>query len=62
LDLLYHQGLAHYQIGCHLTAGERAVEGWASEDHLRRASEIFAEYEALYDLRCAQEALGELSR
>ena len=62
LDLLYQQGLAHYQIGCHLAAGERTVEGRASEDHLQRASEIFAEYEALYDLRCAQEALGELSR
>ena len=59
LDLTYQQGLAHCQIGCHLSADQTAG-GWGRDEHLQRASEIFTEYEALYDLRLTQAALEDI--
>lgn len=61
LDLEYHQGLAHYEIGCHLMDGELTDNGWDAESHLRHAERIFTDFQALYDLQLAQQALGLLS-
>jgi len=60
LDLVYQQGLVHYEIGRHLSVGEGTDDGWGGKEHLLRASEIFTNLEAAYDLRCTQEALENL--
>jgi len=62
LDLVYQQGLVHYEIGRHLSAGEHTDDGWGGREHLLCASEIFTDLDAAYDLRCAQEALGNLKK
>jgi tetratricopeptide (TPR) repeat protein len=60
LDLVYQQGLVHYEIGRHLSVGEETDDGWGGKEHLLRASEIFTDHEAAYDLRCTQKALENL--
>jgi class 3 adenylate cyclase/tetratricopeptide (TPR) repeat protein len=52
LGMPYEEGLAHYEIGRHLPAGDSA-----RREHLTRACEIFTRLEATYDLARAQEAL-----
>ena len=45
LEMPYERGLAHYQIGRHLDAGDPT-----RREHLTRAAEIFASLETAYDL------------
>jgi class 3 adenylate cyclase/tetratricopeptide (TPR) repeat protein len=52
LSMPYEEGLAHYEIGRHLPAGDSA-----RRDHVTRACEIFTRLEAAYDLACAQTVL-----
>jgi tetratricopeptide (TPR) repeat protein len=56
LGIPYDQGRAHYQIGYHL-----AVEHPARHEHLARAVQIFETLGTIYDLQCAQNALGQPS-
>jgi hypothetical protein len=48
----YEQGLAHYEIGRHSTGAER-------RHHLQRASDIFIQLNATYDLARVQSAAEE---
>jgi hypothetical protein len=52
LGMPYEEGLAHYEIGRHLSTTDPA-----RREHLTRACEIFTRLEAAYDLACAQNAL-----
>ncbi|MGD2049005.1 MAG: adenylate/guanylate cyclase domain-containing protein, partial [Chloroflexota bacterium] len=58
LDMPFEQGLAHYEIGRHLSAGEKTKEGWGARDHLQQACEIFAGLGTTYDLGQAQAKLA----
>ncbi len=53
LAMPYEQGLAHYEIGRHLTPNDPARQA-----HLKRAREIFTRLEATYDLMCTQTVLN----
>jgi eukaryotic-like serine/threonine-protein kinase len=53
LAMPYEQGRAHYELGRHLPAGHPARQA-----HLSRASEIFANIGAPYELAHAQAAMG----
>jgi hypothetical protein len=53
LNMPYAQGLAHYEIGRHLS-----LDDTARVEHLTQASEIFTRLEATYDLRRTQDALA----
>ena len=53
LDMRYDEGLAHYEIGRHLPAGD-AVR----TQHLERACALFDQVGARYDLQCARAALS----
>ncbi|MFN2160368.1 MAG: hypothetical protein ACK2TW_10485 [Anaerolineales bacterium] len=50
MDVRYQQGLAHYEIGSHLAAGEIGPDGSGASAHLQRAYQIFAALDAVYDL------------
>ena len=52
LAMPYEEGLAHYEIGRHLPAGDAA-----RQEHLGRAVEIFTRLRTAYDLAQANEAL-----
>ncbi len=55
LAMPYDQGLAHYEIGRHITGTER-------QHHLTRAHAIFAHLGATYDVQQTQLALDSSSR
>jgi tetratricopeptide (TPR) repeat protein len=53
LEMPYDLGLAHYEIGRHLSTENRA-----RKEHLEQAVQIFVELDAAWDLARAQQALG----
>ncbi len=53
LAMPYEEGLAHYEIGRHLSPDDTATLT-ARQEHLTRAIEIFERLEAVYDLERAQ--------
>ncbi|UCG24802.1 MAG: hypothetical protein JSW55_02045, partial [Chloroflexota bacterium] len=57
LGMPFEQGLAHYEIGRHLSAGESTEEGWGGRQHLQRACEIFSDLGTTYDLDRARAEL-----
>jgi predicted ATPase len=59
---LYQQGLTHYEIGRHLSAGEKTSNSWGSPDHLQHAAGIFADLGATYDHNRANAELENLDR
>lgn len=52
LDMLYDQGLAHYEIGRHMSADDPA-----QQERLERAVQIFSQLDAAWDLKQAQMAM-----
>jgi tetratricopeptide (TPR) repeat protein len=56
----YQQGLTHYQIGRHLSAGGATEDGRARREHLQYAAEIFTGLGATYDLKRTNAALEKL--
>ena len=56
----YQQGLTHYEIGRHLSAGEKMEDGSSRRAHLQYAVEVFSDLGATYDLKRAHAALEKL--
>jgi predicted ATPase/class 3 adenylate cyclase len=50
LEMPYEEGLAHYEIGRHLPAGQVSKSGLTGEEHLERAAELFTSLGTTYEL------------
>ena len=60
IDSTFDQGLAHYEIGRHLSPGEVSIKGWSRIQHLQHASEIFTNLGATYYFERVNLILGDL--
>jgi flagellin-specific chaperone FliS len=54
LSMPLEQGLAHYEIGRHLSSNKKVKNGWGRQEHLQRAIDIFSNLGANHDLKCAR--------
>ena len=55
--LPYEIGLAHFELGRHLSDGETLPDGSGRVDHLQRAAQVFSDLGAGSDLKCVNSEL-----